>query len=115
MRFATSMGLSPLVCGVVMWVRLTSLCRWVSRRGWILRKRGIRGCTFSKRLSRFRFELELFDHANWQTHSSDWYLRDRDGLDCRHAAASGASHYRVRYGGVSADERSFGGPWDSHP
>src|SRR5580704_5113274 len=104
MRFATLTGPSPSVCAAVMWAALTSLCRWVSKLSWILPKQGIHGCTFSKQLSRFR--LELFNHANWQTHSSDRHLRDGDGLACGHAAASGTSHHRLRYSGISADERS---------
>src|SRR5436190_6291842 len=91
-----------------------SLCRWEFRPGWILARQGIRGCTFSKLPLRFRFELELFDHANWQTHSSHRDLRDGDGIACGHAAVAGASRYWLRYRCISADERSACEPWDSY-
>src|SRR5258708_35391541 len=104
MRFATLTDPSPSVCAVVMWVAPTLLCRWVFQLRWILAKQGIHGCTFSKQLLRFR--LELFDHAKWQTHSSDRHLRDGDGVARRHAAASGTPHDRLRYSSLPAHARS---------
>src|SRR5712672_3295912 len=95
MRFATLTDLSRSVCAVAMWVAPTLLYRWVFLLRWILAKRGIRGCTFTKPPLRFRFRLELFDHANWQTHSSDRHLWDGDGFACGHAAASGTSCHWV--------------------
>src|ERR1700738_1405995 len=104
MRFVTLMGLSPSACAVAMWVAPTLPCRWVFQLRWILLKQGIHGCTFSKQLSRFR--LELFNHANWQTHSPHRDLRYGNGLACGHAAASGTSRHGLRYSCLSADERS---------
>src|SRR3982074_328222 len=113
MRFATLMGLSLSVCAVVMRVAPTLLCRWVLQPRWILARRGTHGCTFSKRLSRFR--LELFDHANWQTHSPHRHLRHGDGFACRDAAASGTSRCGGRASRLSADERSARQPQYPYP
>src|ERR1700738_1437798 len=113
MRFVTLMGLSPSACAVAMWVAPTLPCRWVFQLRWILLKQGIHGCTFSKQLSRFR--LELFNHANWQTHSPYRHLGHGDGFARRHAAASGTSHHWLRYSGLSADERSARESRHSHP
>src|SRR6266852_1103702 len=112
MRFATLTDLSPSVCAVVMWVAPMLLCRWVFQLRWILPKQGIHGCTFSKQLSRFR--LELFDHANWQTHSPHRHLRYGDGFARRNAAASGTSRYWLRHSRLPADERSSRQPQHSY-